>query len=69
MKEQREGRPQGQLTTENRTNQKQEQQGWDDRPRDALVKQLRDYVKEQKKIFGEFLTREEIIRIKLNFEE
>jgi hypothetical protein len=69
MKEQQEGRPQGELTTENRTNQKQEQQGGDDRPRDVLVKQLQGYVKEQEKIFGEFLTREEIIRLKLNFEE
>jgi hypothetical protein len=69
MKEREEqGRPRGQLTTEDNITQNQEQEDRHDSSQE-LVKQLQDYVKEQEKIFGEFMTREEIIRIKLNFEE
>jgi hypothetical protein len=48
--------------SENQGNQKQEEHN-------ALVDTLRKYITLEEKVFGEFLTREEIIRMKLNFEE
>jgi hypothetical protein len=62
MKErEEEGRP-CTLTSKNKGNQKQEQQ-------EELVDTLRKYITQEEKIFGEYLTREEIVRMKLEFEE
>jgi hypothetical protein len=69
MKERGEGRPQEELTTENTIKQKQDERGWYERQHKKLVKKLQDYVEKQEKVFGEYLTREEIIRMYLNFEE